>query len=384
MKVLSFLGTSDYKETTYIKHDDDVHSYKTDLFPKAVVDLYGPSEIIVFVTPLVQQDKQGHLTDLRESLGSRLRLENIPNGNSEADLWKIFQVCADAVDMNDEIILDITHAFRSIPLLIFIVAAYLRQVKQVQLKHIIYGAFEARDENTNRTPIFDLTPFVELLDWTNAVNVLQRSGDARPIAGLEVQDDIANALTSLSEALLTNRTLEAQDAAFKFNGLRFAAPQAPPFQMLIEQLKQNYQQMAVHSPRQKPETSLKAQHLQIRWYIENQHYLQAITLIREWLISWKCLQQNSGDWLSQRSRENAEEHLNGRIKHQNSQLAKGLTNLASDQIAMKLWEQCVAVRNDLAHCGMRNQPTPQRATDAIQTIKKLFQEFEEFVQQNLD
>ena len=125
------------------------------------------------------------------------------------------------LEENDEIILDITHAFRSIPLLIFIVAAYLRQVKNVKLKHIIYGAFEARDTETDQTPIFDLTPFVELLDWMNAVNIFQNSGDARPIARLNVQRDIADALTNLSNSLLTNRPLEAQTAAFDFNGLNF-------------------------------------------------------------------------------------------------------------------------------------------------------------------
>lgn len=388
LKALTFLGIGPpdgYQSTTYVKHDGST-TYETYLFPEAVAKLYEPEQITVFVTPLVQQDAKGYLKYLNERLDSQLQIENIPNGNSEAELWEIFQICADAVDEGDEIIFDITHAFRSLPLLIFIVAVYLRQVKNITLTHIIYGGYEARDRHANRSPIFDLTPFIRLLDWTNAVNVFQRSGDARPIAGLDVPEDISNALSGLSEALLTNRTLEAQNAAFAFNRLNLGQNlQSPaPFGMLIGQLQANYRDMAVYIPNTKPQTNLKKQFVQIRWYVENQHYLQAITLIREWLVSWECLQQNHGDWLSQHSRKAAEKALNERLEHQDSQFSKALEVLITDQTSTKLWEQCSVLRNDLAHCGMRHNPKPQSATDAIQAIKTLFQEFEQFVQQNLD
>ena len=388
LKALTFLGIGPrdgYQSTTYVKHDGS-EAYQTHLFPEAVAQLYNPEQITVFVTPLVQQDGKGYLKYLHEKLDSRLQIGNIPNGNSEAELWEIFQICADAVDEEDEIIFDITHAFRSLPFLIFIVAAYLRQVKSVTLKHIIYGAFEARDANTNRTAIFDLTPFIQLLDWTNAVNVFQRSGDARPIAGLDIPAGISNALNGLSEALLTNRTLEAQSAAFAFNGLNLDQNvQIPaPFSMLIGQLQSNYRDMAVYTPNANAQTSLKKQAVQIGWYVENQHYLQAITLMREWLVSWECLQQNHGDWLSQHRRKEAENTLNERVECQDTEFAKALESLISDQISTKLWHQCFVLRNDLAHCGMRHNPKPQSATDAIRSIKTLFQEFEKFVQQNLD
>ncbi len=388
LKVLTFLGIGPrdgYQSTTYTKHDGS-EVYKTHLFPEAVAKLYEPEQITVFVTPLVQQDEKGYLKYLNERLDSQLQIENIPNGNSEAELWEIFQICADAVDEGDEIIFDITHAFRSLPLLIFIVAVYLRQVKNVTLTHIIYGGYEARDRHTNRSPIFDLTPFIRLLDWTNAVNVFQRSGDARPIAGLDVPEDISNALSGLSEALLTNRTLEAQSAAFAFNGLNLTQNvQIPaPFGMLIGQLQANYRDMAVYTPNANPQTSLKKQAVQIEWYVENQHYLQAITLIREWLVSWECLQQNHGDWLSQSRRQAAEKALNERVERRDSEFAKAFETLIADQTPTKLWHQCFVLRNDLAHCGMRHNPKPQSATDAIQAIKTLFQEFEKFVQQNLD
>lgn len=379
LKAFTFLGTGKYQETTYSKHDDKNKICKTDLFPIALAQLYEPEKIIAFTTPKVRTDKKEDLEKIRKTLGDKFTTVNIPNGNSTDELWDIFTQCVDAdvIAENDEIILDITHAFRSIPLLIFIVAAYLRQVKNVELKHIIYGAFEARDIETDKTPIFDLTPFVKLLDWMNAVNVFQNSGDARSIANLNVQKDIAAALANLSDALLTNRTLEAQNAAFNFNGLDFDSPEPPPFQMLIDQLKQSYQRMAVHKSSEHPESSLRAQYLQIKWYVENQHYLQAITLMREWLISWKCLEDH-GNWLNMGNRNRVEDNLNERARGKGSPLAAGLAKALSpaDQEAIKLWDRCVDLRNDLAHCGMRYNP--KSATDAIGEIEELFSDFEKF------
>ena len=39
---LTFIGTGNYEKTTYIKHDDEAKTCKTDLFPIAVARLYNP------------------------------------------------------------------------------------------------------------------------------------------------------------------------------------------------------------------------------------------------------------------------------------------------------------------------------------------------------
>ena len=377
LKVLTFIGLGNYEETTYVKHDDSCQTYKTDLFSEAVAELYEPDQIIAFVTAKVRAIKSVVIDSLEENLNN-FCTNDIPNGNSPEELWQIFEVCAEAVEPKDEIILDITHAFRSIPLLVFIVSAYLRQVKEVELKHIIYGAYEARDTSKNETPIFDLTPFVNLLNWMNAVNVLQRTGDARPIAELNIDSDIHDTLKTLSESLFTNRTIEVQEAAFKFNRLSprdlvtaHSAGSQAPFRMLIEQLQKNYRGMAVYEPRDNPGQSLENQYKQIKWYMDNQHYFQAITLIREWLVSWHYLEwrptARGRSWLEWRgNREPVEEAFNDRDSAAPN----------PDQDAWDLWDTCAKLRNDLAHCGMR--PNPLLAENAIEAIKELFSNLEQF------
>ena len=386
LKALCFLGTGPqggkYSKTNYVKHDDEKQCCETDLFPEAVNQLYCPHKIIVFVTPQVEDGP--YLSDLKERLGDKLEEVKLPDlldrGNSEADMWQIFDTYQRSVDVGDKIILDITHGFRSLPMLAFPVVAYLRQVKKVTLEHILYAPFDARPESKEKnTFIFDLTPFVSLLDWMNAVNVFQLTGDAREIAKLNIHSDISDALTKLSESLLTNRTIEVQEAAFEFNGLLIDAliteqdqGSQTPFRMLIEQLRKNYRGMAVNEPRNNPEQSIWMQYQQIKWYIDNQHYFQAIILIREWLISWEYIRQhptNSGRWLSGRNhRQPIEDAFNNQPS----------TADDPDEDAWDLWDACAYLRNDLAHCGMRIHPEPKSAEDAINAIKNLFGDLERF------
>lgn len=386
LKALCFLGTGPqggrYTPTTYVKHDGSDESDETDLFPVAVSQLYNPEKIVVFVTPQVKEGD--YLDPLKEKLGCKLEEKELPDlldrGNSEKDLWQIFDTYQKSVDKEDKIILDITHGFRSLPMLAFPVVAYLRQVKQVTLEHILYAPYDARPESQGKnTPIFDLTPFVTLLDWMNAVNIFQSTGDARPIAELNIHNDISNALTKLSESLLTNRTIEVQEAAFEFNGLRIddliteqdQGNQAP-FRMLIEQLKENYQGMAVNAPRNNPEQSINKQFEQIKWYIDNQHYFQAITLIREWLVSWQYIQwrrRTMNGWLRWHGHRRPIEDA---FNDYDSEAPD------PDDDAWDLWEVCAELRNDLAHCGMRTDPLPRLAEAAIDAINQLFRDLEIF------
>ena len=380
MKALTFIGSgqSKYSETTYYIDRNGKREYcKTHLFPEVVVELYKPKKLIAFATDEVLKDIHGHgyVTHLR-SVCSKHGVDfdplRIPNGKSTAELWQIFDVYADAVDDRDEIILDITHGFRSLPVLALPAIAYLQQVKNAVFKHILYGAFEAQNKKKNETPIFDLTPFVSLLDWTNAVNVFQHSGDARPLAKLEGVSTIRSPLTNLSNALLTNRTLEAQEAVGKLAG-GLTHPQSlsrlpTQFHILAEQLKDTYTGISVRKPKDNPKKSLTGQYAQIKWYIDNLHYLHAITLIREWLISWEFLRGGSAslDWLDKTNRGKAEDELNRRFH------VKPPSKLPLD----KLWGDCVDMRNDLAHCGMRADA--RKSNRAITAIGKLFNNFEFF------
>ena len=76
-----------------------------------------------------------------------------------------------------------------------------------------------------------------------------------------------------------------------------------------------------------------------------------------------------------RSRGNAEEALSTSSDSPFAGLDSAQTT------ASQLWDKCVTIRNDLAHCGMRYRP--KISASAIEEIKNLFQQFEEFAPNNL-
>ena len=269
---------------------------------------------------------------------------------------------------------------------------------------MVYGAYEAVERDNPHKPVFDLTPFIGLLDWIGAVSVFQQTGNAQSIANL-VEDaqnlpyklglsdnlpthlkNMASRLSDLSDALLTNRILAAQAAAaeliIQLDGAKQeVADWAQPFNVLLDQVQRTYQPLALQNPEDltNRRESLIGQHEQIRWYIQNQQYLQAITLAREWLISWGCYQLNK-DWISDSERNEVERTMGA------WQLAKrekrDLPDLPISDVehgakSIELFNDLHDLRNDLAHCGMR--PDPRRANRAITQVKNIVETLNEFI-----
>jgi CRISPR-associated DxTHG motif protein len=85
---------------------------------------------------------------------------DITAGFTENDIWSIFDSVYGALQDMDEIYLDVTHAFRSIPLFSIPLFNFAKFMKQTRLVAIYYGAFEARQNQI--APIVDLTSLVKL------------------------------------------------------------------------------------------------------------------------------------------------------------------------------------------------------------------------------
>ena len=58
----------------------------------------------------------------------------------------IFNIIEQNIPTSSELLLDITHGFRSLPMLGFLAVAYLRAAKAIALTHLVYGALEAQTE----------------------------------------------------------------------------------------------------------------------------------------------------------------------------------------------------------------------------------------------
>lgn len=384
MKVLSFLGTGNYQETTYA-HEG--RQCRTRFFPVAACELFGPDELVLALTSGARDKWWSELsTELAQGY-PQLQLTEvpIPDGSREEEIWQIFDALVEQFSPRDEVIIDITHGFRSLPVLAVIAATYLRVARNVTVQRLVYGAYEARttDGPDGRSPVFDLTPFLTLLEWSAAADLFTRTGNAEPLAGLLIATQNAlyrsgarapdlptnlkstgQALASLSEALRLVRVHEAmraaQDVTNRLEAARTdTAAWARPFTVLLDQVRDAYLPFALASPETAPLRDLEVQLKMIRWYADKGWGVEAVALAREWLVSLQAFRMGEG--LDGRSR--AEESLN-EASHQirEKQMPPQDQPRPSPSPEMvQQWDRIADLRNDLAHAGMRSDPRPAKS-----------------------
>jgi CRISPR-associated DxTHG motif protein len=342
MKLIAFLGTWEYKCATYRWNDQ---TYKTSFVQEAFVHWLKPETTCVLLT---KEARKKHWGDLCQRLQEHTQIVevDIPDGKSEEELWEIFEAISEVVQEGDEIAFDITHGFRSLPMIALLTIAYLKQVKGVKVQHVVYGVYE---RDNPMAPILDLTPFADLLDWLAAAKIFTATGDSSELGQLiqEIQDDayrnreaygenlpralknFGAALAKVSDDLLLARVSNLPKSVRKLAERQSAAdtevPQwARPLTLLLDKIADAYEPFQ--------DDSLPTQAKLIRWYLNHNHIVQAMTLAREWVVSYYAQQKSL-------SRNDAEDELNQRANNQEN-----------DEL-VQLWSSIRNIRNDLAHCG---------------------------------
>lgn len=105
----------------------------------------------------------------------------IPDGKDSDQMWEIFEIIFDELQEGDELYLDITNSFRYLPMLLVVLVNYAKLLKNVKVKAIFYGNYEARDKESNIAPIMDLLPLSVLQDWTLAASDYLRYGQVQKL-----------------------------------------------------------------------------------------------------------------------------------------------------------------------------------------------------------
>ena len=78
-----------------------------------------------------------------------------------------------------DVLLDITHSFRSMPIYHFLVMNYLMQLskKKVNVSAVYYGMYELkREENLSYAPVLNMRYLISTLKWINSVNEVNSYG----------------------------------------------------------------------------------------------------------------------------------------------------------------------------------------------------------------
>ena len=421
---ISFLGTNNYLPCTYFRDGNDFPN--TRFVQEATVRLCcgewtGDDRILIFSTDEAHKknwldnghrDKGGEPLEC-SGLGqclSRLHLEpsveevRVPSGESEQQLWEIFQILYDQLGEGDRVVMDITHAFRSIPMIALVVLHYAKVLKGLELDRIYYGAFEALGglhevsgmaPEMRRAPLFDLTPLYSLMDWSLAVDRFLGSGDASPaceLAAVAVQpmlrvakgrdeaalaiSNVARSLNAFSKVMATCRGRDISKTAGKLKDDIERCTRVellPPFKPLLERIGSKLTPFTGDDP-------IVDGICSARWCLDHNLIQQGYTILREVLVSYMA--GSAGADLKDRAQRELAPYA-AKLFHKstpeaewtgnasaNPSLTRGYLSIFRLKPALAdLFSELGDLRNDLNHAGFKNPP--KRAADFGPKLEKL-------------
>ncbi|MHC1630392.1 MAG: TIGR02221 family CRISPR-associated protein [Methanoculleaceae archaeon] len=407
MKLLSFLGSGQYAETTYTFGEK---SYTTPIIQRAICEFLPEiTDAVLFTTETAYSNTYASTVWELEDIVS-CRHAMIPDGRSEDELWEIFRIISGEVSEGDRIVFDITHGFRSLPFISFLVAAYLRSAGKVDIERVLYGTFDPDRRDTS--PVLELTPFVELPDWIAAAHAFTESMDARKISSLirEINDRLykegrdsdalptrlkqwSNNLEKFTTAVRMARPIEALDTGNSiFSDFQSVKEEIEEYVPALDPVRSEIEKIQKYALTLSADEGITWEHAEkqlalIELMNEKKLYLQSMTLAREWMITLIILGQGQyrQKWLEEQVRKDATDSLNA-IRPGTNRETDGAVGYFSEWIERdpelkRSLQKCMGnireIRNDLAHCGMRTNPTqisrvPKKSRDICRDLRFLF------------
>jgi CRISPR-associated protein Csx16 len=203
MRLISFLGTGKYNETTYSFENNTCQSRYV---AHALAMITHPKEIRLIATKEAWEQHGTTLTELLTNCGYPTPEQvHVPTGGEPQQLWQMFGTIVEVLRTSDSpALLDITHGFRMQP---FFAAACIQYVQSVVPTpppiRVVYG--EYRQGESVISPIWELTPFLEVFSWSRNLMMFLRTGQA---------DQIVKDTDCLGRSLNKQRAVEGAKSGF--------------------------------------------------------------------------------------------------------------------------------------------------------------------------
>lgn len=391
LKFISVLGNRPYEECSYYMDHQDNKAKESHYVQYSILELLQkqgvvPDKIIVLTTQEAYENNwiknikanndsglESILKEFCQSSGAEARNIMIPAGKNEEELWEMFNVVLNCIDEGDEIILDITHSFRYIPMLTFIVLIYARIVKKCTIKDVYYGAYEAAKNGD--APIYVLTPYVTLFDWIIAVERYLSTGDAERLMEL-TKTEAAKISRGIRKSIPSDGELDKRLLFREPDTLRLLAESMHYFSEVIRTCRGPEITQAITDLREKVDLVVEsAAHERVKplspiidlvkyrfdrfhtgssvlnaiesakWCLEKRMYQQGFTILQEGLISWACEQEALDiQDVNERKRITSAAHITSKSSLVSDDQYKAVFGIISNMSA---------IRNDINHAGWR-------------------------------
>lgn len=334
LKILSFLGATEYLPCIY--NFKDKEDKPTKYFQTAIGEYFfrdrledTKDKLIIFCTDKAlayfncrKEDRIHEFEDdmwkgkkLQQELDESEILRNryaVKKVECEVnDVWGLFECIFEEINEDDEIVFDLTNSFRILPLIAMVVLNFAKYVKNIKIKGIYYGAFEAVGNfkqvselplKRRIIPVYNMSDFNLLIDWIVGTEKYLSSGNAEMLKELIIDTkDLENSkvikdiekkeiklwikkIEEFSEAVGVSNVIKIDKLG---NEIKESFPMAksvvknilPPLDKVMNKIEGNFEKYS-------PTETVKNIHETVKWCCEHNMIQQAYTLFRENIVTY--------------------------------------------------------------------------------------------------
>lgn len=291
-----------------------------------------------------------HQEVIEQSMGCDSKVVLIRYGVNEQEIKEntdIILGLQQYLEKGDELIVDVTHSFRSLPLFMMNLLIYLKNVspKRIKLSHIYYGMLEMNKE-LGYAPLIDLNSMMDVNDWITGAYSFSEFGNSYKISKLVESEDksVSTLLQEFSNLMNLNHLHAIQKIS-----QRLSAIKSKKYQTLIPELTINpIVQSFINQFNVNGDNHSLFQLKVARWQLDHRKYAQAMLTAQESMITYVC-EQNKLAWDNYDNREGAKALLS----------YKYIPGAKCDTGLRKIYQELKPLRNCTAHSIETTKNVPE-------------------------
>lgn len=301
---------------------------------------------------------------IEEALGGKSHVVLIHYGLNEEELNKnasIILGIEEFINSGDELYVDITHAFRSLPLYMMNLLIYLKNVsgKKISISNISYGMLDVSAEFDNITPVVDLNGIMQISEWITGAYSFGQFGNGYKIAELLVQQgdlSAANTLTKFTNVLGLNHLDGVKKQVQELSSIRNKNWGEVPNRIIPNVVNSFIANL------EKCKTQSSTQFKLSDWYCKHKNYSSAYIALTEAIITYVCEEVELSPITSEEHRKKAKEILHS----DKNSLGQKVREYEKVSKAYK-------VINNIRKCIAHSLETPVSSTNMIKELENQIQ-----------
>ena len=233
-----------------------------------------------------------HQERVEETLGPGSKVVLIKYGINEQEIMEntnIILGLQQYLDNGDNLIVDITHSFRSLPMFMMNLLIYLRNVSQknITISHIHYGMFEMSKE-LGFTPIIDIRSMMDVNDWITGAYSFSEYGNAYKISKLIESEDksVSTLLDEFSNLMNLNHLYAIKNISQRLSAIKSKQYLTRLPELTINPIVETF----INTFQVKGNNHALFQLKVARWQLDHRKFAQAMLTINEAMITYVCEQ----------------------------------------------------------------------------------------------